>query len=782
MENSHLDLLSKRHRFLLAGTGATRPTSENLRRAVAADDAEVNQILERQIWAASELDHGNLSGKPLQMHSPEIGVSGFYLVSALTLARAFHCPWSRFHKDARVLLRLETGLCYFETFVRPEATRQGTWYGWDIAIPRWLSQILLLSGDDLSPELRARLVRALQATPFLLFAADPVTGVRRSNGAPVGGGANTMEIALHLLMRAAITRDVRWADRALECTPVAMGIAPNGEGIQADWSFHFHGHGVNATYGHICMASQAQWIYLTQDTPWQCGPAESEAHFGALRNFFTQNAWRGRFALHTLDRAPARPGGIFGEVMGSEYLTALLLSLKAAPDDLNRETLGNGIVDWLASRAAEVEAGIRQPLDFGTALLEAEVNALLPGTVSALSATHLYPSSNYLIARRPHWFAAALTSSPSSGSWKSINGEHIGGSSSAEFSVVLMTDGREVSYPGVPTMDWTSLMGVTRCGHLEAAPEGYGQSQFTGALASETLAVMGQQYLLAPPAQGSLRANKSLFVTGDALVMLGTNIRCDASEPVWTTLFHAPVAESAVYRRGETTLDALLDQADDTAIQLQAGETVFLRNVRIQLLEAATLTFTTRCGTYLDMNHTHHHQAGLSPAYEERHRVRWVYLRTHHGIQPQNGSYGAVIWPAVEPDFVPAEIGEIRHEPAHHGLGQGLATNARSGAEVRFPGDWRPEGELSYFGAEPAKWGNLALWGPVEGGKLSLTVQAPLRFLRQPNRATEIILPLGMEAAGCPAVTLDGKPWPKNVWPCMADGQPIHLEVTSIGN
>ena len=768
MSENSLSLVASRLRFFLAGYGFEGNPSPAIQVAVESLDANVDAIIARQIWNSQAPDHGNTAGKTLELFSTEIGYSGTYLLAPLDLARAYCCPFSRHYQSPKVLTRLTASLQFFSPFIRPDATRQGNWYAWDIAIPRWLSQVLILSGEYLPPQLRAELIASLCALPFMLYASDIETGARRTASQVMGAGANTMEILLILLMRAALTGERAWADAATKHLPEAMQIG-QAEGVQHDGSFHFHGHGVNASYGHVCVATQGLWLYLTQGTPWQCPPDELSNHLKSLCGFFCLNAWRGRFAPHTLDRSIASPRGIYGEISGgSDYLQGLLFTLQSGCDDGDRHALAIALVDWLNGRAADVAAGVRAPLDLSTLLLKTQVFCGDPDDKSLLSGTRYYPESEYLLVRRANWFAAVLTSSPHTSGWKSILGAHSQGASSAEFSLALMSDGCEYTNSTVPTMNWRRLMNVTRCDAVEAAPEGYGQSTFVGGLTQDNCAVQAMQYLLAPPQQGTLRANKSLFVTPDSLVLLGTEIFCDAPSPVATTLLHAPLVDGAVYLHNSQELDASIDGM----IDLQAGDTLYLRNLAFKVLTPSRLTIETREASYASM-HREETYDRMGEEFFHASRTHWIYVTVEHGVQPRGESYGAVIWPDVAPEFVPNAEPEIQCDGFHHAV---KSRDGKSGGEVRFPGDWRVQRGLSQYAAESAQWGSLSLWKPAgQGDKCDLKITSPLRSLRQPNHGTEIFLPDNLVVSpsatfNMPDVTTLGTPWPRHILALMANG------------
>ena len=214
-----------------------------------------------------------------------------------------------------------------------------------------------------------------------------------------------------------------------------------------------------------------------------------------------------------------------------------------------------------------------------------------------------------------------------------------------------MTDGREFDNSTIATMKWNRLMGVTACDAIEAPPMSYGQSAFVGGLDdSNELAVLGMQYLLAPPGQDVLTANKSVFTTPEALVLLGNSIKCNSATAVVTTLFHAPQEEG-----GEYVLNGKeLPLAVDGKWELQRGDKLFLRNTFIQVLHPAMLSLETREGNFAALNDPDSPD-GKRESYQHIYRRRWFYLETHHGMQPTAGVYGAVLWPGVDAHFAPPE-------------------------------------------------------------------------------------------------------------------------------
>ncbi|MCG3150348.1 MAG: hypothetical protein PCFJNLEI_03831 [Verrucomicrobiae bacterium] len=724
-----LETIRDRWLFVQAGVGAPAASQAVVADVVERIDRTAARIIDRQTA------DGNPYGRPLSRAEFTFGTDVFAQIEKL--ASAWRCPFSRYFQQPAIHERIVAGLRFGEPFVRPDQPRDGSWHSWDIAFPTKLCSILLLCGDQLPAELREAILADLDFMPAKIFALDRLRGITKP---ALTSGSNHMSILNLALTRAVIQGDPQWLDSVLPQIPVVMGRASGSEGLQPDWSYQFHGHGVNAGYGTNDLWVQGHWIYLTQGTPWEVPATVRELFVGMVREFFARNMWRGRIAPYTIDRGIATPGTIYGGHAGALFGATLFGLLAGLPPQ--DETV-------FAAAAADFLSGLDptgQPRKPAGNFLLTRVPQPIPANLNLLAGIRYYPCSEYLLARQADWFAAVRLSSGRTKMWNSMLGYNIHASSMAEFSIAFMTDGREFDHTTIPTMNWKRLMGVTRCDAIEPPPESYGQSAFCGGLAGDELGLLGLQYLLAPAGQDTLRANKSLFITPTALILLGSQIRCDSSEPVVTTLFHSPLRDENLSSR-----------------TLQAGTTLRIRNVSIQLLCDAQLIVETRRGSYADLNMPQVWQGEADkPGFHTVHEHRWVYLVVNHGIRPKNARYGAIITIGQ-----PTEC-KILHEDNHHRVDVG-----QIGGEVRFPGDWRKPIGCSYWGAEQHQWGSIARWTSAT----ELEITAPRRFVRSEQASTEILLPSGFAQESVTLKTYEGRPFPANILSTSANGQVHKLRV-----
>jgi len=764
-EKAALATIRQRLIYLLTGEGAPSTAKPFVASAIAELDKTVDDLIAKQTWEPGNPEHGNITGKPIS-HA-QFTIFTHYLGHTRRLFVAWRCPFSRHYKNAKVLERAIVGLRFGERYVRPDKPRDGSWYMWDIGFASSLCVQLMLAGDSLPADLRQAIIEDLGAMPSKVFSLDRLKGITRP---PVTSGSNNLDILHTGFLRGLAFDDPQWLTTVMTQVPIAMGPNAGGEGVQPDWSYHFHGHGVNTGYGTGCLASQAEWLYLTQGTPWQLPDSLREVHMNMISEFFARNMWRGRQVPYSTDRGITAPGAIYGRGFLGIMLFGLLTDLPAK----DKAVISAATADYLKSLTPDGKLAIHTDTEQGNeanilpALLLASVPQPVQGDISILNGFRYYPHSSFALLRQPNWFAAARMPAAKNKTWNSMLGAHIKGSSGAEFSIAFMTDGREFDHTTIPTMNWKRLMGVTRCDAIEQPPESYGQSTFCSGLAplgagraGDEFAVMGLQYLLAPAGQETLRANKSLFATPDALVLLGSMIRCDSAEPVVTTLFHSPLID------GEP-----LAGEKDGIRELKAGATVKIRNVTIRLLTDAQLIIETRKGAHNELNMPA--RAPTDPekitAWSKVYERRWVYLVVNHGVRPTNGRYGAIISPGK-----PADL-KIVHEDGHHRV---ATPDASTGGEVRFPGDWRKPIGSSYWGAEQHQWGSIARWTPSDApSHANLEITPPARFvIGSENANTEIFLPDGLEVENVTLKTYEGRPFPANLLSLPAKGQVLKLRV-----
>ena len=79
------------------------------------------------------------------------------------------------------------------------------------------------------------------------------------------------------------------------------------EGIQHDWSYHFHGPGLNMGYGGDQLFDVSRYIYVTAGSRFQLPPEALATHLAWIRNFILWNM-RGKRAK-SLFHGPGRHAG-----------------------------------------------------------------------------------------------------------------------------------------------------------------------------------------------------------------------------------------------------------------------------------------------------------------------------------------------------------------------------------------------------------------------------------------------------------------------------------------
>ena len=141
--------------------------------------------------------------------------------------------------------------------------------------------------------------------------------------------------------RAAVESFCEISRTAVAQLPMAMAKSPNEEGIQSDWSYHYHGKGINLGYGKSDVSARTKWLYLLHDTPWQIPPFLQNEYIAFIREFYRHNFWKGRISPYAFDRGIAMPEGIWGRGAFEDFSLALLGGFPAEDRDSAGASVAN---------------------------------------------------------------------------------------------------------------------------------------------------------------------------------------------------------------------------------------------------------------------------------------------------------------------------------------------------------------------------------------------------------------------------------------------------------
>ncbi|MDT7835867.1 polysaccharide lyase family 8 super-sandwich domain-containing protein [Aquabacterium sp. OR-4] len=456
--------------------------------------------------------------------------------------------------------------------------RSENWWHNTIGQQRELVRILLLSPDALPPALMKRLLAEL-VDPSMVPAEQAT-------------GQNRVWYASQQIVRGAV------AQQADDVAAGSRGVASTlritlDEGIQPDHSFHQHGPQLySGGYGLALLVDVVQVAAWLHELPWAL-PTDA-------LNVLSDYALQGM--------APLARGNWFDwSARGREFTRVEHRPLPAQ----------------LAAALTRLAPLVPQH----RAAVDRTAQALQRGAPAA-TGTRAFWRSDFLVHHTPQaYFSLKLSSARTVGT-ESGNGENLQGFWLPFGVTYLLKRGDE--YDGMPPVwDWSALPGLTA---PDVVPQfkGYQRhdARFVGVLAvgDAAVAVMDVD-------KAGLRAQLAWFFMGDLMVAMGTNIRCNLPQPVWTTLNQCRLRGPVHTDQGALASPAV-PLPERTRWLWHAGLTYLFDEGA-----APQLARTQRTGERSAINTMA--VAGVSSA-------EVMLLRLAHGSRPQGSAYRYGVWAGAD--------------------------------------------------------------------------------------------------------------------------------------
>ena len=319
-------------------------------------------------------------------------------------------------------------------------------------------------------------------------------------------GANLVWMIQAQLNRALATNNVSGVEQGFNRMWNDIAVLPlGGEGIQNDWSYHFHGYQIlSGSYGASWAGDIFAFFLCSTGTQYQ----PSSDKLSIFANFLTKgDAWL-----------------IIGnqwtwQVKGREISRALsITNVEFKPQSVR------ALAEVIGSNQTKVDL-----MNFA-ARLDKQPNAPL-----LLGNKHFY-TSDFQVHRRQNWTAAIKMQSIRTQPDECINGENQKAEHTGQGVLNLYTPNADAYYFIFPLLDWQAINGITVEHSIPLEP------CHGGSFPLKKLAFVGgvtdNQYGLAlmDTASHSLTVQRSWHFYDDAIVALATNLSLSASTIAWTTL------------------------------------------------------------------------------------------------------------------------------------------------------------------------------------------------------------------------------------------------------
>ena len=516
-----------------------------------------------------------------------------HLGNALRLARTWASPDHELYHDKAVGTAVRKAVAWWGK-MRP---RSSNWWWNDMSVPQTTGYILLIA-----PEL-------FPAGDSVRQSALSVCGQAKFQ--PHYTGNNRVFIAQNVFLRALLMRNGRLLDEAAAVLAEEIRWAPTTDktawtfgGIRADGCYHLHGPQIQfGNYGGEFLMNIGFWANVWNGTRRELSPQQWTLVRHLAFNGFQWVLWKGRMDLLAIGRQLGRDAA---RSRGRRTLNTFEALKRVDPDP---------------AAAAEYDAALERNRGGGNTLV---------------GNRHFW-NSDYMVHRRPEWYAAVRMNSvrvrPIE---ENGNGDNALGRYFSDGVCLVMRSGME--YDDItPCWDWTRLPGTTlpktpvytaeesekhglraggripRWTHSVKFRQ-IGETEFVGGVTDGTRGAAVFTMNL-----DGVKAKKAYFFDTDAVYELGCGISSTGPYPVATTV-------NSCLRSGE----------------IRQGKNWFHHDGIGYRGANLTLLTGDRTGDWRYV------EGGLR---EPKLVTKELFsLQIDHGVKPENGSYAFAILPGATPE------------------------------------------------------------------------------------------------------------------------------------
>ena len=367
------------------------------------------------------------------------------------------------------------------------------WWFNEINIPMQVtSQLLMLNGNVTEFELNKIKEISYRAAWWLHRATDT--------------GANLLDMIRSQLYRSLATNNITGIQQGLLRIWEDIAVLPlGGQGIQIDWSYHFHGYQLlTGSYGIGWVENVFLYFFCTDNTQYQ----PDQQHLVTFGEFLTKgDAWMittNQFDFNVVGRSISRPGDVM--TVGINPNWARLLAQVIEKNDTKQDLL---------NFADRLERLVHAPLLIGN--------------------KHFF-TSDYQVHRRENWiFTIKMQSIRTQGS-ECTNGENPKDEHGGQ-GVLNLYVGDQNDYNSIfPLLDWQAINGITVEHGIPLEPcieSGFKTIKlpFVGGVSDGLYGLT-----MMDTASHNLTVKRSWHFYDEVVIALATNLTVTTPTEVWTTL------------------------------------------------------------------------------------------------------------------------------------------------------------------------------------------------------------------------------------------------------
>ncbi|WP_284639339.1 polysaccharide lyase family 8 super-sandwich domain-containing protein [Paenibacillus silviterrae] len=453
------------------------------------------------------------------------------------MAVAYTTYGSAYYKSGTLLQHIVNGLEWFYTNrFNENTTAYGNWYEWEISIPLDLEYTCIMLYDELSQDLKNRLMSAAA-----VHAPDPYTSP--TTGA-ISTGANRVWKAKAVALRAIVTQDALKMQEASDSlndvfpyiTTTVNTPLQVKDGFYEDGSFIQHEGGpYNGGYGSGLISDISELLWLLSGSIWDnTSPQKSNIYQWDL-NAFENVLYKGQFLPSVSGRFTATPA-FLKPTSGGAFLLALLTQIEMVDNpykDIHKSiikaNLKQGYTDLFLQNSIWVTTKYQDILQ----------DPSIPERPEQVGNYQFY-NQDRVVHRRPNWLFDVAMHSTRTKSYESIHNVNTKGYYTSDGAAFFFMKPSDYSFNYQYTIDPQRLPGIT-VDRDPTIPDGAGKHQYAkkdwvgGVSLDGTYGTAGVDYLIHHHPNGKdLSAKKSWFLFDEEVVSLGAGIKSTSGRTIET--------------------------------------------------------------------------------------------------------------------------------------------------------------------------------------------------------------------------------------------------------
>jgi len=446
-----------------------------------------------------------------------------------TMARAWATYGSAYYQSAQLLNDVMAGLDWLcENRYNENTSPYDNWWHWEIGIPWYLNDTVILLYDALTSEQINNYMRAVDHfTPNVDMT-----------------GANRVWKSKVVTLRGVIGKQPEKIQAGSDGLTEVFSYATSGDGFYSDGSFIQHGYYPYAGgYGAALLYHLSDVLWLLSGSPWDTASSERDNVYEWVYRTYDPALFKGTVLESIRGREVSRPftGSLPEWPMGtgrtriveglltltdfgdSSHINEISSILKQHLESGNRDILFHHLSIWYIQRAQSI-------LD----------DPVIPSGPQLVGNYQLY-NQDRVVHRRPGWVYDIAMHSDRIRNYEWLNGENPRGWYTADGMTYLYLHPEDYNFIFWSTVDAHRLPGITVDREL-ARPDGAGccalmpNSWVGGAALEGTYGVAGLDFQQHDYSNMDLRVRKSWFLFDDEIVAVGAGINSTSGRHIETVV------------------------------------------------------------------------------------------------------------------------------------------------------------------------------------------------------------------------------------------------------